>query len=520
MNQVQTRPDNVTVYYRLIALWVINEAMLGGIIHGLRIPVSGLIVGSCAVICISLIAWYVPRRATILKATLIVAIFKMMLSPQAPPPAYIAVFFQGLTGELIFWNKRRGYAFACLLFASLALAESGSQRIIVMTITYGNDFWRAVNTFINGLTKQKVATNYSLIIAGGYVIIHIIAGIIVGIWTSILPKRISNWQQAIGNKQYANSKSEIANLQSKIGNRKRRKLKTGLLIIWIALIALYIQSYFKIGTPILPGHISLKIFIRSIIVVLTWYFVVGPLSRKLLHYWLQKKQSSMKLEIQQVLDLLPTTQALIAASWKESKPNKNWRRITTFSKIVLTKTLTPPLHEESGWGGEGRADGKGSRIIIYTAPIQSGKTTSLLNWSSNRNDVFGILTPIINGKRVFMDVHTKVTWPMEAEHEEDSIDVGRFRFSKKGFERAIETIRASTISVSSIRDTPWLVIDEIGPLELRDEGFANVFKEALNNHMGRLLVVVRDKDDMINRVKIHFNIPQATIISNLAPISM
>src|SRR5687767_5838838 len=66
-------------YYRLIALWVLFEAMLGGIIHGLRIPVSGLVVGSAAVICISLIGYYVGQRGAILKATLIVAIFKMML---------------------------------------------------------------------------------------------------------------------------------------------------------------------------------------------------------------------------------------------------------------------------------------------------------------------------------------------------------------------------------------------------------------------------------------------------------
>ena len=67
-----TAPQSL-IFYRLIALWALSEAMLGGIIHGLRIPVSGLIVGSCAVICICLIAWYVPKKGSILKATIIVA---------------------------------------------------------------------------------------------------------------------------------------------------------------------------------------------------------------------------------------------------------------------------------------------------------------------------------------------------------------------------------------------------------------------------------------------------------------
>src|SRR5436190_14786354 len=138
------------IYYRLIALWVLCEAMLGGIIHGFKIPVSGLIVGSCAVICICLIAYYVPAKGAIIKATIIVAVFKMMLSPQAPPPAYIAVFFQGCLGELLFWN-RRFHTLSSILLAMLALLESGLQRILVLTIVYGNEFWKAINDFINGL---------------------------------------------------------------------------------------------------------------------------------------------------------------------------------------------------------------------------------------------------------------------------------------------------------------------------------------------------------------------------------
>src|SRR5258706_9095264 len=151
MNQQETAGSDKLIYYRLIALWVLCEAMLGGIIHGFKIPVSGLIVGSCAVICICLIAYYVPAKGTIIKATIIVAIFKMMLSPQAPPPAYIAVFFQGLMGELLFWEKRFFRLF-CVVLALLAMVESAFQRVVSITIIYGNDFWTAVNGFLKKLT--------------------------------------------------------------------------------------------------------------------------------------------------------------------------------------------------------------------------------------------------------------------------------------------------------------------------------------------------------------------------------
>src|SRR4029078_9591220 len=154
MNEQPTVPVNSLIYYRLITLWVLNEAMLGGIIHGLKIPVSGLVVGSCAVVCISLIGWYVPRKGAIIKATIIVAVFKMMLSPHSPPPAYIAVFFQGLLGELLFWRKRC-FTLSCVLLAVLALVESALQRILVLTLIYGNDLWKVINDFIRNLAGGK-----------------------------------------------------------------------------------------------------------------------------------------------------------------------------------------------------------------------------------------------------------------------------------------------------------------------------------------------------------------------------
>ena len=210
----------------------------------------------------------------------------MMLSPQAPPPAYIAVFFQGLLGEALFWN-RRFYRLSCILLAVLGLLESGLQRILMLTIVYGNDLWKVVNNFINGLTKQKVSTNYSLLIGSGYVALHFLTGILVGWWASVLPKRIEKWRKE---EKYAVVIDAAATITLPAAIKKKRRFKKGLFIIWILLIALYVQSYFKIGTPLLPSHISLKILLRSLIIVLSWIFIAGPLLKKLLHWWLQKSK--------------------------------------------------------------------------------------------------------------------------------------------------------------------------------------------------------------------------------------
>lgn len=483
---------NKQVYYRLIALWVLCEAMLGGIIHGFKIPVSGLVVGSCAIVCICLIAWYVPTKGAIIKATIIVAVFKMMLSPQAPPPAYIAVFFQGLLGELLFWNKRY-FKLSCILLAVLGLLESGLQRILVLTIVYGNDLWKVINNFINGLTKQKVTTNYSLWIGVAYVALHFITGIVIGWWASLLPKRIEKWRRE--NKY--NIIVQDATTFSPAVTRKRKRLKTGLLIIWLLLIALYVQSYFKIGSPLLPSHISLKILLRSIIIVLGWIFIIGPLLKQLLHKWLQKEQNRSQQEVQEVLRLLPITQQLITQSWKQSAASKGWKRINTWSKMVLTNALTvQPSY--------------GQQIFILSAPIQTGKTTALLNWSEKRTDVYGILTPVVNGKRMFMNAHNRQIFSMEAkEGEETVLKVGRFTFSERNFNQAIAIIR------DAMDKKGWLIIDEIGPMELRGDGFSEVVKEIIALRKGMILLVVRANDNLPDRVKEFFAIHTATVIEQL-----
>jgi nucleoside-triphosphatase THEP1 len=150
-------------------------------------------------------------------------------------------------------------------------------------------------------------------------------------------------------------------------------------------------------------------------------------------------------------------------------------------------------------------------VYILTAPVQTGKTTSLVNWSAKRNDVYGILTPVVDGKRVFMNAHTKEQFPMEAvEGEKEVLSIGRFVFSKNNFEKAIQII------LNAINKEGWLVIDEIGPMELRGEGFHNILKEVVLQRKGKIILVVRE--GLTEKVKTSFNIPAAALLKELNDI--
>ena len=485
--------DNIpVVYYRLIALWVLCEAMLGGIIHGFRIPVSGLVVGSCAVTCICLLAWYVPRKGAILKATLIVAIFKMMLSPQAPPPAYIAVFFQGLLGELLFWN-RRNFRLCCILLGFFSLLESGLQRILVLTIIYGNDIWQVVNEFFDKLTAKPGNTNYSLWIGSVYVGIHIIVGIMVGWWASSIPYKIGRWDSE---ERYRIKLPVTTGTVIGTGQKRKRKGRRALLVVWILLLALYIQSYFAIGDPVLPSHISLKILLRSIIIVLAWVFFIGPMLRSIMQKWLLLKKRQSEPEIQKVFALLPSTMGIIRQSWELSMGNKGWSKIRLVSKLILVNSLVPV--------------NKQGEIFILSGQIESGKTTALEKWAVSRKDVKGILTPVIEGKRMFRDIETGRLFRMEIEgSESDGWIIGRFVFSRTQFELAQKILFDAGDTMG------WLVIDEVGPLELLEKGFFKVIKKFVAERKGPTLLVVREKDDMVNRIKEYFRLPDAKVIHSL-----
>jgi nucleoside-triphosphatase len=154
-----------------------------------------------------------------------------------------------------------------------------------------------------------------------------------------------------------------------------------------------------------------------------------------------------------------------------------------------------------------------SSNYILAGPIHTGKTTALQNWLKERTDVSGIITPVINGKRVFQNIQTGEQFEMEATAEEKEVVViGRFTFSKAGFNKAITIIR------TAMAGKDWLIIDEIGPLELKGEGFASILQEVTAQRKERTIWVVREH--LAEKVQEHFNFSARIItVAQLASIA-
>ena len=152
-------------------------------------------------------------------------------------------------------------------------------------------------------------------------------------------------------------------------------------------------------------------------------------------------------------------------------------------------------------------------IYILTGAIRSGKTTALLHWSKNRNDVDGLLCPDdANGKRYFLKLENKIIFKLEAEAETEAIvAIGNFKFLRSAFNEANDYL----ILEASKTERQYLIIDEIGKLELKNEGL-HVSTKALisqirSKNNTHLILVVRDY--LLDAVLEHYGITECSILN-------
>lgn len=151
-----------------------------------------------------------------------------------------------------------------------------------------------------------------------------------------------------------------------------------------------------------------------------------------------------------------------------------------------------------------------SNIVILTGTIRSGKTTFLMNLLKSQNDCGGFLTPDINDKRHFFRLDNKECLPFELEAATDENEVeliGPYRFDKKIFELGNKLI-SNTHNIHE----QLFVIDEVGKLELKGEGFDSGLKKLFSLHQQnrekKIILIVRDYlvDEVIKRYNINADI--------------
>src|SRR5690606_22523804 len=134
---------------------------------------------------------------------------------------------------------------------------------------------------------------YTMYLAGIYIGIHALAGILIGLFAARLPDllpKISHQPQAA----VIQKTTEHFQVAAKTNKKKKFRVQVSLVVIWAVLLAVFLQSYFGIGPVVLPSHKLFHIIIRSVLIVAVWYFVVSPLLMRLLKKWLAGKKNAYK----------------------------------------------------------------------------------------------------------------------------------------------------------------------------------------------------------------------------------
>ena len=329
---------------RITALWAFSESTFGGILHALKIPMRGIFLNAAAVLFISLIAYFSKNSKEILKSTLIVILIKASVSPHSPLTAYFAVAVQGLVGYIVFISKNY-FRISTLLLGVITLSFSGIQKIIVLTLLFGNTLWKSINMFLKQISKEIFGIeinsdlHFGFLLIGLYIIIHVTAGIFIGFYAGTLPKKINSYKIQIPE----NLLSEITNEIPQKDRKKKNWLlrPTGIIIIFISLTVL-IFSYISPSTSEVSYSEIIIMLIRSITIMIIWFTLIGPLIRKLLQKYLLRKKSFYADEVNEIMELFPQFKKVIAFCWKISSEKKGFRRIhhflsTSFYYLLITK---------------------------------------------------------------------------------------------------------------------------------------------------------------------------------------
>lgn len=126
-----------------------------------------------------------------------------------------------------------------------------------------------------------------------------------------------------------------------------------------------------------------------------------------------------------------------------------------------------------------------------------------MNWVSGRDDCGGVLSPDENGLRQLYNIkdgNVTVWQKLEADLPTDVL-VGRFVFDTTAFDLAIEWLDQHLQD----RETKYLLLDEVGPLELSGGGWDAWLQNAVSKISDKTLILVV-REGLVEKVVEHYGI--------------
>ena len=146
-----------------------------------------------------------------------------------------------------------------------------------------------------------------------------------------------------------------------------------------------------------------------------------------------------------------------------------------------------------------------AKVVVVQGGLDGGKTTYMRKLIDELIDVDGIITLKDSAKRsyFFHEVRTRLSYMgLSADMILSDERFGRYFISREAFKRASDYL----LSV----DSRNVLLDEVGRMECKGEGFAEVLRELLKRDI-TLYIAVRDR--FVPEVLESFGIENAEIVT-------
>lgn len=326
--------NNKSIIDKLTALWALNESGLGGFLHVFSSPFTGIIVGGISILLISLIAFYAENKwQAILKALLIVLIIKMAVSPYSPFGAYVAVSFQALFGALLL-SKFSWKGATLMVLGMVTFLESALQKLLILTIVYGTGFWDAINIY--GASVQKKLdfvseTSTTSVLVTTYLLVYGICGILAGFFIKSMIKIISSKKQ----KDFYLEPDDLSTENYK----SKKSFKSKVIWVWLFTVTLIVLAFTFFGGDLFGWKKGVYIMLRSFLILMFWYLIIGPFLLKVVQKYLSKKESQYKEDITNAMDLFPYFRQIISFTWNATQHLKGYTRFKHFMANSISNCI-------------------------------------------------------------------------------------------------------------------------------------------------------------------------------------
>ena len=327
------------VIERLTALWALNECGLGGFMHAVSSPFTGIFVGGIAILLITLIAMHSKNVwASLVRALSIVLLVKLSVSPHSPITSYVAVSFQAFLGMVLF-SLLKVNRISILLLGIVTFLESALQKLLMLTILYGESLWEAIDIY-GGWIGQKIPALESVFSSKSliwtYVGLYGVAGMVAGILIFRIIK-LTHSIELETNGTYSMTASTEGSIKRTFMPSKKVLFFWGVALILILVPIVFFNSEFD------GWRAGIYIVARSALILILWYTVIGPLLLRGLNLLLARKESAYREEIQNTLVLFPYLRTILKHAWIDSSSKKGMMRVQHFlaRSIVYSVNFSP-----------------------------------------------------------------------------------------------------------------------------------------------------------------------------------